>query len=85
MRNVTLILVAIFISACAGRPVDNDAFARAQAACGDYAFVYDGPIGSREHQTRQDERRYCVHREVARNDADSIAFRKAFSDTLTTR
>jgi hypothetical protein len=85
MRITILILIAAVTSACASRPIENDAYARAQAACGDYEVVDDGPIGSRTHQTRQDERQHCIRREAARNDSDSIAFREAFDDALKPR
>ena len=80
MRLIFPVLIVVVTSACASRPLEDDAYARAQAACGEYELMHDGPIGSREHQTRQYERRHCIQREAARNDTAGIAFRDAFND-----
>ena len=85
MRILLAITIAAFVAGCAGSPDRQDAFYRAQASCGQYALIDEGPTGSGEQKTRQDETSRCLSREYARNDDASIAFKAAFNDAVSAR
>ena len=85
MRIIAGLLGVLLLAGCASGPVDEQAYARAQALCGDYEVVDDGPPGSREYRTRQDERFRCLLHDIARNSNDRRAIEKAFDDVVASR
>ncbi|MEO1201523.1 MAG: hypothetical protein AAFX10_02370 [Pseudomonadota bacterium] len=85
MRTAPVVLVACLLGACAMRPDVDDAFARAQAMCGETTLVDDAAPGWTEYSVRQHDRQNCLSRETVRKGSDAAALRKAFDESVPAR